>query len=260
MANQDKMGAFMKNMLLATTAACVALTMGGAAGAADIPVKAPRPLPPPCAAAQFQGGYIGVSGGGVNWTANRTDQDEVLVDVNTIVQKRWGGIAGGQIGYNWTTCNTVWGIEVDGSWVGARVTTRLSPNSDDSDITITSRFDALVTARTRAGIVMDNLLLYVTGGVAAARFKTEWSNAPDGFATISEWRWGWTAGFGTEYAWTPNVSIKFETLYVDFVDREHRVLFFPPDGFGNFTHSDSAWITRIGINVKFGKAPVVARY
>src|SRR5438093_861598 len=130
----------MKKFFLATTA-IVMLSAGAPAIAADMAVKAMRPLPPPCAAAKFSGGYIGVNGGGVSWTANRTDQDEVLVDTASYVQKKWGGVVGGQIGYNWTTCNTVWGIELDGDWANTKVTTQLIPNSPLFNINIASRFD-----------------------------------------------------------------------------------------------------------------------
>ena len=36
---------------------------------------------------QFGGGDVGINGGTVNWTANWTDQDEVLVDTATYVQR-----------------------------------------------------------------------------------------------------------------------------------------------------------------------------
>jgi outer membrane immunogenic protein len=117
----------------------------------------------------------------------------------------------------------------------------------------------LVTGRVRAGAALDNLLLYVTGGVAAARINTTWKDF-DEVAQINEWRWGWVAGFGTEWAFTDRISLRSEVLYVDFVDRAHRVPF--NSGFINFahfTHSDSAWIARVGLNVKFG-GPVAARY
>ena len=182
----------------------------------------------------------------MNWTANRTDQDEVLVDTATYVQKKWGGVVGGQIGYNWTTCNTLWGIEVDGDWVYAKATTQLIPNASPLlNLNIESRFDALVTARTRAGIVIDNLLLYVTGGIAAGHFKTTYTNQFLGIAGVvpgflfqaesREWRWGLAAGFGAEWAWSDRVSLRSEVLYVDFVDRENRYLFAPPATFANFT-------------------------
>ena len=235
-------------------AVLAASVLTGSAMAADMPTKSPTARPA-CAAAWWQGGYIGVSGGGVSYTANRTDQDEALVDAATYVQKKWGGLVGGQVGYNWTNCNTFWGMEIDGSWSNTKVTTVL--DSED-DIRITSRLNALVTGRVRAGAALDNLLLYVTGGVAAARINTTWTNFED-VAQIKEWRWGWVAGFGTEWAFTDRISLRSEVLYVDFVDRAHRVPFFSPDSFTNFTHSDSAWITRVGLNVKFG-GPVAARY
>ena len=55
------------------------MVVTGSASAADMPVKYAPPVKV-CAADWFRGGYIGVNGGGVNWTANRTDQDQVLVD------------------------------------------------------------------------------------------------------------------------------------------------------------------------------------
>jgi outer membrane immunogenic protein len=227
--------------------------------AADMPTKAPTARPA-CAAASWQGGYAGVSGGGVSYTANRTDQDEVLLDAATYVQKKWGGLVGGQVGYNWTNCNTFWGMEIDGSWSNTRVTTFLDPEDTNGNTRVTSRLKALATGRVRAGAALDNLLLYGTGGVAAARINTTWADGSDDAQVhIKEWRWGWVAGLGTEWALTDRISLRSEVLYVDFVDRRHRVPFFPDGTLANFTHSDSAWITRVGLNVKFG-GPVAAGY
>jgi len=252
--------------LIMATAATIALTgalTGGWAAAADLPTKAP-PSVAGCDAAKFQGGYLGVSGGGVNYTANRTDQDAFVNTEASYVQKKSGGIVGGQIGYNWTTCRTLWGIELDGSWTGAKATTHFDDNHDGDNPGvpgaefINSRLGALVTGRIRSGLVLDNLLLYVTGGFAAARIKTTWAdlspseNAP--FAeqvTLQEWRWGWTAGFGTEWAWTDHWSFKSEVLYVDVPDRTHHVVF-PHFGGADFQHSDSALIARVGLNYRFG--------
>ena len=93
--------------------------------------------------------------------------------------------------------------------------------------------------------MIDNLLLYVTGGIAAGHFKTTYTSQFLGIpgviagftnsAESREWRWGMVAGFGAEWAWTDRVSIRSEVLYVDFVDRENRYLFAPPAGFANFT-------------------------
>lgn len=246
----------MKKFFLATTAA-LALA-AGSAGAADMsrPAYKAAPMAPPCAAAQFQGGYVGVSGGGVYHDAGRADADGFLTDNSGYRFQKWGGIVGAQAGYNWTTCSTLWGIEVDGSWVGVKNEFVDNPNAADPN-RITSRMDALVTARVRTGVALDNLLLYVTGGVAGARFRTTWEDLPD-TVEFKEWRWGWTAGFGTEWAWTPNVSLKSEVLYAAFTDRDVNFNFvnFGP---ATFRHNDSVWVSRVGLNVRWG-APVVAKY
>ena len=255
----------MKKLFLATTA-IVGLAAAGSAVAADLPVKA-RPAPCNCAcdAAQFDGWYIGISGGGAKHIANRTDLDGFLNTEATYVSEKWGGIVGGTLGYNWAKCRTVWGIEIDGSWVGVSRTTTFDPNGGPAaSETLTNRLDAILTARLRTGVALDNMLLYVTGGFAAARFRTTWEDLNGGgtpFDTveIKEWRWGWVAGFGTEWAWSPNLTIKSEVLYANFADRDHTVTF-PGFGPASFTHSDAVWISRIGVNYKFSYAPVRAAY
>jgi outer membrane immunogenic protein len=247
----------MKKFLIATASLSV-LAMG-AAEAADLPRKAASPVAVarPCAAQQFQGFYIGVSGGGVYHEARRNDTDGFLTDNSGWTQHKWGGIAGGQAGYNWTTCNTLWGVEIDGSWAGVKNTLRDNPNAPDDNF-IESKMNTFVTARLRTGLVLDNLLLYVTGGFAAAQHKTTWSDLPD-TVTFKEWRYGWTAGFGTEWKWTSNWSIKSEVLYAAFTDRDRSFVGAGPTTY-NFRHSDSVWVSRIGLNYAWGGAPVVARY
>ncbi len=246
----------MKKIFLATTA--LVTLMVGAANA-DMYAKPERQYRD-CAADRFRGSYVGINGGGVSWTANRTDQDEVLVDTATYVQREWGGVIGGQIGYNWGGgCKTIWGVELDGDWSSARAGTQLIPNA--GFFNINSRFDGLVTARTRAGVVLDNMLLYVTGGVAAGHFNTTYTNqflgipgVVAGFtfqSNVDEWRWGMVAGVGAEWAWTDPVSIRSEVLYVDFADSEKRSLFAAASTFATFTQSNSMWISRLGINLKF---------
>ena len=141
------------------------------------------------------------------------------------------------------------------------MTTRFFPNAvPPVDVSVKSRFDALVTGRARAGVVLDNLLLYVTAGVAGGHFRTTYTNIavpPPPFIQfdINETAWGWVAGIGTEWAWNDRVSVRAEALYLEFPDRRHTVAFIPAD----FTHSDSMWLARLGLNVKLD-APVVANY
>jgi outer membrane immunogenic protein len=236
----------------------VAITavMASSAMAADLPVKAAAPVRG-CAAAAFDGGYVGVNGGGVWWSTNRTDQDALLGEVTSYNQKGAGGVVGGQIGYNWTRCNTLIGLEADGDWTSASITTRLLPNTPGIDVHIKSEFDALVTQRVRAGLVLDDVLLYVTAGAAEGHFRTEWTNntfAPPPVvllqANLSEWAWGVVAGFGAEWALGNHLSVRSEVLYADFIDRQHSVVV-PGFGPANFTHGDNMWVARLGLNWQF---------
>jgi outer membrane immunogenic protein len=245
----------MKTHLLATAIFALA---GTYAGAADLPVKAaPAPCNCTCDAAQFGGWYIGVSGGAAKHIANRTDLDAFLNTEATYITEKWGGIVGGTVGWNIARCRTLWGIEIDGSWVSASKTTVFDPSGvPAAQESLRNRMDAFVTARLRAGVALDNVLLYVTGGLAGARFRTTYEDfnggaTPLDSVTFSEWRLGWVAGFGTEWAWTPNWTIKSEVLYANFADRD-RSNTFPAFGPAAFTHSDAVWVTRIGLNYKFG--------
>jgi len=255
----------MKKLLLATTA--ISALAATSAVAADMAVKA-RPVAPcncTCDAAQFDGFYIGISGGGVKHVANRTDQDEFLVDASTYVTEKWGGIVGGTLGYNWARCHTLWGFEIDGSWAGVKQTLTLHPNSVFNQ-SVESRMNSFFTARVRSGIAWDNMLVYLTGGLAGARFRTTWADFNNGLTPLdgvefTETRWGWVAGFGTEWAWTPNLTFKSEVLYANFADRSASFNF-PSFGPATFTHSDAVWVTRVGLNYRFGGygPAVAARY
>jgi outer membrane immunogenic protein len=247
----------MKKQILAALA--VVALAGGTATAADLYTKAPRVVGPAfnCAAHQFGGVHLGVHGGSVYHQAHRGDTDGLLTDNAGWTLNKWGGHAGGQAGYSWTTCSTVWGVEIDGSWVfGTRNFLPDNPNGGGTG-GITTRMDSLVTARLRSGVALDSLLLYATGGFAAASIRTNWADTAVSGVEFREWRWGWAAGFGTEWAWSRNISLKFETLYVGFTDRDQTGTV--GGGTFNFRHSDSVWVSRVGLNYRFG-GPVVARY
>jgi outer membrane immunogenic protein len=257
----------MKNQLIAALA--LTTLVGGSAIAADIPTKAPRAVAPGfvCAGHQWAGGYIGAHAGGAYHNAHRwasfgahggPDNDYNIAS--------YGFIGGGQIGYNWTTCSTVWGIEVDGAWASNRRRQAAEPNLALGELgNVTPRFDGLVTARTRAGVALDSVLLYVTGGVAGVHLKTSYLHlhpaSVESTGAINEWRLGWVAGFGAEWAWTRNWSLRSETLFVGTSTRDLGRSFAGPQGANNFfRHSDQIVVSRIGINYRWGGAPVVARY
>ena len=133
------------------------------------------------------------------------------------------------------------------------------PNITGFFINLQSRLDAIVTARARTGIALDKMLFYVTGGVAAVHTETTWTRAGafglafNDRANETDWRLGWVGGFGTEWAWTDRVSLKSEVLYVDVADHSYSRTFGTPIGGTNkFTNSDSMWVSRVGVNYRFG--------
>ena len=227
---------------------------------------ADRPVPPKstaCTTNWWQGWYVGINGAAVGYTASRTDQDAQLIPgrAATYTQKQSGIFGGGgQLGYNWTTCHGLLGIEVDGDDGSIVASTGVLPNSPLSNASITSRLNALVTARVRAGIVADNTwLMYATGGVASVHTLTSYLNLASEQFTFSDWRWGWTAGVGAELRISDNISLRSEMLYVGIADRTYTFVS-PALGTGNFAHSDSIWLARVGINVKLGFDPAIPTY
>jgi outer membrane immunogenic protein len=250
-------------LLVLAAAACIALA--GPAEAVDKPGAEKSEKSPPqkqaktCTTNWYQGWYTGLNFAGVGYTASRTDQDAQLVNVATYTQRDTGYFAGGQLGYNWTTCHGLFGIEVDGNAGSVVASTGLLANSANADVSITSRLNGLVTTRARAGIVMDGVLLYVTGGVATAHTLTTYLNIAGDQFSFNTWRWGWVVGVGGEFAVSGNISLRSEVLYVGVGD--HSYTFISPTlGPGTFTHSDAAWIARVGLNVKLGFDPAIATY
>jgi outer membrane immunogenic protein len=260
-------GREMRKFLLATSA-LAALVMAAPAGAADMAVKA-RPLPPtppPCA--QFGGVYVGGYAGGALYEHNWTDLDDFADEINDQVRvghaqfKNSGFIGGVQTGWNWQSRCAVFGVQVDYGWSGIEASTDFTSGSSDSalraSLTITSKLRGIGTVRTRTGLVVDNLLLYVTGGFAWAKFDrgfTALASGEGGLVTeafsYSTTNWGWVAGVGYEWSLWSNWSLQGELLYAQF-QKERRefncgtVLCFA-DSLFRIDVQDSVWIGKISI-------------
>ena len=192
---QPNRGSCMKKLFLASTA-LVALAAGSAA-AADLPVayKAPPPVRPACA--QFGGFYLGANVGAGYATAHRNDDDGYFIDNagHTIYGTGWNG--GVQGGYNWQRGCTVFGVEIDCSWSSAKSTFTDYPNYPFFIGTIDSNLKSFGTARTRTGIIVDDVMLYVTGGFAWGNVSNTYTRQPAPFNeqfSFSSTRWGWTGG------------------------------------------------------------------
>ena len=104
-------------------------------------------------------------------------------------------------------------------------------------------------------MIVDELLLYVTGGFAYARINHDFTVTDAARflplrPSARRAHVGLDRRFGRQWAWTNNISIKSEVLYVKFNDvltgasartgalRVSRV---------RFDNQDSMWVTRIGV-------------
>jgi outer membrane immunogenic protein len=240
----------------AVVAPLVAFTQVEAADMRAPVAKAPTASA--CAAAKFQGGYIGIHGGGVYHSAYRQDQGVSVLDGadEGNILNTFGGAVGGHIGYSWTSCNTLWGIEFDGSWTSNNKFRRTDPLTSEDTGGISSRLNAVLTARTRAGVAFDSMLLYVTGGAAAIRTETVYSAVEPNFtesATVKDWRLGWVAGFGSDWAWSDRWTLRSEFLYIGTPDRGYSRTTVGTDvEAAFFNQHDSVFISRVGLTYRFG--------
>ena len=215
----------MKKLFLATMA-FVAIAAGTAA-AADLPVAYKAPPPPRPACANFGGFYVGANAGWGYYDNRWNDRDAWSGDNSDNLQRasvtssNSGFLGGVQGGYNWQSGCTLFGVEVDYAW-GKISNDTLETDGDlgvnlDS-LQVQSRLRGMGSLRTRGGIVVDNVLVYVTGGLSFANFSRTYTqtdlNAPaTEVFSHSNSRWGWAAGFGTEWAFASNWSLKSEVLY-----------------------------------------------
>jgi outer membrane immunogenic protein len=195
----------LKKLLISTAAAA---TMAGSALAADLPSrKAPPPVAPPPPVFTWTGFYIGVNGGYISREGTRVVGSPGAVNLAvagavpggiasatgaTFSSRRQdGGLAGGQIGYNWQINPwAVMGVEADAQGVfgnscgngnngggfggnGCNAVVNAVPVAGFPGVTIVSsnsvndRMTFLATARGRIGVLpLPNLMIYATGGAA----------------------------------------------------------------------------------------------
>jgi outer membrane immunogenic protein len=268
----------MKKILLATVAV-VALGAGTAIAADMAPVlKGPPPVARP-ACAQFGGIYVGGHGG---WNYQRHDWSDLdnygfsafaldHAGDGTNTDSHWHG--GAQVGWNWQSGCTVFGVQADWSWTDSDANSFLrdSPAAGQQTLDVSSQLRWFGTARARTGVVVDSVLLYVTGGFAYAKFDRNLTYVdPGAFTQIfsnSKTRFGFAIGAGTEWAINQNWSLASEFMYLGFErDRQSYACSSvatcngdPVGTLQRYEHNDSVWVSRIALNYRWGNA-VAARY
>jgi opacity protein-like surface antigen len=181
-----------------------------------------------------------------------------------------GYLGGGQVGYNYQLDQWVLGVEGDIGGTnthGAVACNTLSVNgfipATMFELTCSTRATWLATFTARLGYAWDRTLFYVKGGGAATNETftascnfgplnapgTNCTNAVGAFTngfSAGDNRWGWTVGYGTEFALTRNWSAKAEWDYLSFDNH-------------NLTASDGSTINaelrvsevKVGVNYRF---------
>jgi len=222
----------MKKFLLATSALAL---MTGSALAADLPTRA-APADPVAAPPAFTwtGFYVGANAGYAWGTARLRDND------GDGVSGRFNGALGGaQIGYNFQSGDLVFGVETDIQATG------ISRSLTGGDTTVKSEIQYLGTVRGRIGMSFDNIMPYVTAGLAYANNKISVS---EGGISLSSTKthFGWTVGAGVEAYLGSGWSVKGEYLYVDLQNKRYFANFD-----GGFRARSDFHIARVGVNYRF---------
>ena len=216
--------------------------MASSSLAADLSVPAAPSVTPPAPVSystpghDWSGFYAGVIAGSGFGDTTFSGGQSATVSGNGLL----GGVtAGANMQYD----QFVYGVEGDLAWdelAGSATCGTTSCNTDH---------DWNGTLRARVGYAIDPVLVYATGGLAAAGINTGVSTAVAGTTgTYSDTYYGLTVGAGVEAAITEQLSAKAEYAYTDFGDRV------APAGTlaaTNTTVSPSNHAIKVGLNFHF---------
>lgn len=190
------------------------MLLAGHLHAADLSRSYPAPAP-----------YSAFSWAGANFGANLGYQWGSVANSGADPNGFVGGL---QLGYNWQMGQFVFGGETDAQLTGADATSGLNKFS----------IPWFGTLRGRAGVAVNNMLFYGTGGLAYGAGRVE---TVGGTETHSHF--GWTAGVGAEVAMAPNWSAKIEYLFVNLAGEHY--------GLTGLDHDFASNLLRFGFNFRF---------
>jgi outer membrane immunogenic protein len=265
-------------------AAAILLASTSISSAADLAVKAPYAAP--AAVWSWTGFYIGAHAG-AGWGTTEANVTSLaaagvgVIPVNFPIAQnsRSGFLGGGQIGHNYQSGWTVFGVQADIAGMDLKGTTPCI-----TVLSCTAKSDWLATVTGRVGaVVADKTLVYVKGGAAWMNTKHTLSVPAAGLGGIGgivsiggagltssteETAFGWVLGFGAEYALSTNWSAFIEYDYMDFEKKSGALDLTtllgggglaPGTATANVDFKNKLSIAKVGVNYKFG-GPVVARY
>lgn len=249
-------------------AGAIALTVASPAFAADLPVAPPRApatyVPVVAPVYNWSGVYVGVNAGG-SWfsqdNTNFTCVGAACLAATSSGQslKDSGFAAGGQLGINFQSGQWVFGIEGDADYLSNKQSITTSPDFSGGASSATHAYtlDFLSTVRGRLGFAWDRALIYGTGGLAMADYQVQRTQNVAGLdvagasQTVSNFRIGWAAGAGVEYAFSDMVTGRVEYLVAG-LQSVNDTYNFPAATVT--ASSPTAYINMVrgGLNFKFG--------
>src|SRR4051812_17701925 len=187
-----------------------ALSLNGAALAADIPLKAPRAQ----SVLDWSGLYFGAHAGFGRGFSDATLTDPALVATGNF----FGGPVGGlQAGYNFQLpSKIVLGLEADVTFPNYIQGNSVISMLATAKSWVFDQMDFVGTLRGRLGYATGPWLFYASGGLAFAGERFLNTPADGNDEKRLNMRLGWTAGGGAEYAFAPHWSLRLEYLYSQF--------------------------------------------
>jgi outer membrane immunogenic protein len=162
-----------------------------------------------------------------------------------------GGLAGGQLGYNYQTGNIVLGVEADFDYASLKGNHLFEFGGNP--VNLDGELKSIGTVRARFGYAIDNLLIFATGGVAYGFTHAELTSIapPSLSASGSKSYSGYVVGAGIEYGLSKNWTVKAEYLHADFGKRSNTYVFTDDLAEATADTSLKSNIVRIGLNYKF---------
>src|ERR1051325_2255266 len=222
--------------------------MNGAALAADIPLKAPRPQP----VLDWTGLYFGAHAGFGRGFSDATLTDPAVAATGNFFGGPFGGL---QAGYNFQLpSRIVLGLEADVTFPNY-----IHGNSVISMLATAKSFvfdqmDFAGSLRGRLGYAAGPWLFYATGGLAFSgeRFLNMPADGND--EKLLRMRPGWIAGGGAEFAFAPHWSLRLQYLYspfekppVQFASRAPRA---PPPSLTPAPQAKATWSNSLFLNTR----------
>ena len=157
--------------------------------------------------------HVGVFGGGISGTSQQTDT-QFGFDLTGSFDVT-GGLGGGALGCRWPLWGGALGFEADYAGSNAHGSVQeLPPNYGFFAETNVSR---IATVRAVVGgNATPKWFFFVSGGIAYARTEARVCDPTNFCAADSHRLEGIAGGLGAEYAFTQNLRLKLEYMYIGF--------------------------------------------